>query len=73
MEAILLQGGETAAQVTALIVGFYFMSKRIDRVEKFIDTKINNGITTRINAMGEDIARIQGRFAELPKRKSDAD
>lgn len=68
-----MQGGETAAQVTALIVGFYFMSRRMDRVEKFIDTKINNGITTRINKMGEDIAGIKGKIDGIQKRRGDAD
>jgi len=73
MEALLLQGGETAAQLVALGVAVYFMSKRIDRIETHINTKIDNGITTRINQMGADIAHIQGAFAALPKRKSDGD
>jgi hypothetical protein len=69
MEAIILQGGSAGAQLIALGVAVYFMSKRIDRIDK----TISNGLTARINKMGESIARIQGQFEALPKRKTDTD
>ena len=61
MSDILPMLGEKVTEGVVLLMVLWWLSKEITEVKSTISSKIDNGITSRLNSIEQDVAWLKGK------------